>query len=413
MPIVMARTDRAYYLIFGSYCCCWSAITPAYPLFLLSRGLDIFQCHLVLATFLIATFACEVPTGAVADLFGRKLSFLLSCVVRAVAFAMYAFAAGFGDCLIAEMVDALGQALASGALDAWAVDRLHDEGSGVLVDRLFARAQMIARVLMIAAGVVGGYTAEHSFFVAWMLGAVGFLVTGVMAMLLMRESPRPVVKRTAATYGNVGRTSRQALRMVRDVPVLRLLCIVTFGSAFAIMPAHMLWQPRMQQLTGQGAWLMGWIWALWNLAIVAGSAAVPALQRRWRREWVLLVSVVWRAVMFLIIALATTTSPALLGLVLGELQEGVSTPLLQTWMNEHITTERRATLLSVRAMAFTLGGSVGLGCVGFVALHFGMRAAWSVSAVALLLVAPVYLVLGRAARPPSILSPDLPAIDHR
>ena len=56
-----------------------------YPMFLLSRGLDLFQINVILAIFLISTFVFEVPTGAVADVYGRKISFLLSCAIRPVA----------------------------------------------------------------------------------------------------------------------------------------------------------------------------------------------------------------------------------------------------------------------------------------------------------------------------------------
>src|SRR5204863_339168 len=83
---------------------------------LLSRGLDLFQTNAVLATYLITVFVFEVPTGAIADRFGRKRSFLAACVIRMVAYALYAFTRGFADCLVAEFIDAVGTTLASGAL---------------------------------------------------------------------------------------------------------------------------------------------------------------------------------------------------------------------------------------------------------------------------------------------------------
>jgi MFS family permease len=114
-----------------------------YSLFLLSRGLDLFQINVVLATYLISVFLFEVPTGAVANLAGRKASFLLSCVVRMVAFALYAFADNFAQCVTAEFIDAIGSTLASGALGAWAVDGMRAEGDQRPTDRFFARAQML------------------------------------------------------------------------------------------------------------------------------------------------------------------------------------------------------------------------------------------------------------------------------
>jgi hypothetical protein len=66
-------------------------------------------------------------------------------------------------------------------------------------------------------------------------------------------------------------------------------------------------------------------------------------------------------------------------------------------MNEHIGSELRATVLSVEGMAFMLGGSLGLVCLGLVARGYGIPPAWLVCAAIFLAMAPLYLVLGRVA----------------
>src|SRR2546425_4559604 len=108
----MHRTERTYYFISGLYNLSWSFIGPMYALFLLDRGLDLFQMSVVPAVYWIVSFLFEVPTGAFADLAGRKTSFVLSCGVRTLAFGLYAFADGFGQFMIAEFIDALGSTLA-------------------------------------------------------------------------------------------------------------------------------------------------------------------------------------------------------------------------------------------------------------------------------------------------------------
>src|SRR5579862_5509454 len=85
----MTRTERTYYLLTCLYRLSWSALGPTYALFLLSRGLDILQINLVLAVYLTTTCVFEMPTGAFADVIGRKRSFVLSCWLRAVAFGLY------------------------------------------------------------------------------------------------------------------------------------------------------------------------------------------------------------------------------------------------------------------------------------------------------------------------------------
>ncbi len=68
--------------------------------------------------YLVTVFLLEIPTGAFADRYGRRRSFIVSCWIRAFAYGLYARADSFADCLVAEMIDALGTTLASGALEA-------------------------------------------------------------------------------------------------------------------------------------------------------------------------------------------------------------------------------------------------------------------------------------------------------
>lgn len=393
----MTRTERTYYLVFALYNFSWSFIGPMYALFLLSRGLDLFQMSAVPAVYWIVSFLFEVPTGAFADLAGRKTSFLLSCMVRMVAFGMYAYADRFEHFIAAEFVDALGSTLANGALDAWAVDGMRGEGDARPADRFFARAQMMARTMIIVGGLTGGYLAQRDMTLPWLAAAGAFATTGIVAAIWMREVGPVRVARPHAQRSLV-RTVREGLLTVRRTPVLLLLCGLTLAVAFATMPALMFWQPRMRALTGEGTWLMGWIWALLNVAGLAGSAVIARLLGRYRRESVLGLVVLWRGSMLGVAALAPAFAPALAGLLLMEMGFGVSEPLLQAWMNEHIAPQQRATVLSVRAMCMTLGGGTGLLCIGLVARDLGITVAWLLSASVLAVIAPGFVIMERRAQ---------------
>ena len=403
----MTRTERTYYLIIAFYNLSWSFIGPMYALFLLSRGLDLFQMSVVPAVFWIVSFVFEVPTGAFADLAGRKISFLLSCVIRMVAFGLYAYASGFMDFVLAEFIDAVGTTLANGALDAWAVDGMRSEGDARPTDRFFAHAQMMARTAVIAGGLAGGYLAQRDMTLPWLAAAAAFALTGIVGVICMREvRPLPQLPGRRAWVP----TAREGLMAVRRSPVLLLLCALTFAVTFATMPAHMLWQPRMSALSGEGMWLMGWIWALLNVAGFAGSAVVSRLLGRYPRELVLGAVVLWRGSMIGLAGVAAGFAPALTGLLLMEMGFGVSEPLLQGWMNEHIAAAHRATVLSVRAMCLTLGGGLGLVCIGRVARDLGIPAAWLLSAFLLAVTAPGFAILGRRAQGAAAGIPA-PAVD--
>jgi MFS family permease len=389
----MTRSGRTYYLLFGGYSLAQFFIAPVYPLFLVSRGLDLFQINAVLATYLITVFAFDVPTGALADVAGRRRSFVLGCLVRATAYLLYTRADGFASCLVYEFIDALGTTFVSGALDAWAVDGVRAEGHRGAVDALFARASAIGRALMIAGGIACGYLAEASLVFPWIAAAALFVACAVVGAFRMDEPAR--VRRERRTLRG---TALAGVRTVRDAPVLLLLCTLSLVAAFAAFPVHMLWQPRLEELAQTRFAILGWVVAAFNVASLVGSALLPRLLGRFRREAVLAGAAIWRALMVAMLAGAGTLAPALVGLVLQEAAFGVTDPVVVAWTNEHVASAQRATVLSVRTTFVTLGGAAGLVVLGLVAHRAGMPAAFAASAALLALTAPGYLLLGRARR---------------
>lgn len=394
----MTRTERTYYVVSAGYNFGGWFMGPVYPLFLLHVGLDLFQMTTVLGVFLLANFFFEVPTGVVADYFGRKISFLASCAVRMVAFAMYFWADSFADCLIAEIVDAFGNTLASGALEAWAVDGIRAEGDRRPLDRMFSRAQMIMRAMMTVGGIIGGYIAVINFWYPWLVGASLFAVTGIYGAFSMYDDRASATARSGSEHRSLPKTLVDGLRQVRASLVLMVICALSLLMFGAGVPAHMLWQPRVQELTGQGVWLMGWLWALVNVFSLIGSAMVPRLVLRFRREHVLCGINVFRTVMLVLAASSVEPIPTIVTVLLVELCFGISDPVIRTWTNEHTSAAQRATVLSVVSMFSTLGGSLGLMTIGLVARAHGIPSAWWCSAVIFAAVAPGFIALGRIAR---------------
>lgn len=385
----MTRTERTYYLLICVYRIAWAALGPTYGLFLLDRGLDLLQLNLVLAVYLITICVFEVPTGAIADVFGRKASFVLSCLIRALAFALYYVSGSFVAFLIAEVIDAIGTTLATGAFDAWAVDGVRADGDERPADRLFARGQMIGQATALFGGLLVAQLAERDLALPWLVGSGGFLLCALLGAWLMREAAHvaePGEERPRSLVAAVG----EGLAIVRAAPLLRQLCLLTALAAFATMPAFQMWQPRFAQLSGQGPWLMGWAWAFIGLASIAGSAAVPRLLPRLGRARTLALALAWRAVTLGCAGAAVGFPLAFTAFIIQEVGFGMSEPVLQAWMNEHATAARRATVLSIRSMAFTLGGGTGLIALGWLARQTDIGTAWMVSAAIYAIAAPLF-----------------------
>lgn len=83
-------------------------------------------------------------------------------------------------------------------------------------------------------------------------------------------------------------------------------------------------------------------------------------------------------------------------------------PLVQSWFNEQLEADERATLLSFNSTFATLGGSIGLLAGGVIADHAGIRATWQFCGMLLLAAVPCYLAL-RTQRAPATPVGETPA----
>jgi MFS family permease len=83
--------------------------------------------------------------------------------------------------------------------------------------------------------------------------------------------------------------------------------------------------------------------------------------------------------------------------VCGGFISGVAGPVGSAYLNEHIPSAQRATVLSLGAVFGDAGGVVGQPVFGFAAQAFGIAATWLVGGFTLLVVGPLYRRSGRAA----------------
>jgi len=89
----------------------------------------------------------EVPTGVIADIRGRRLSYLLGTLTLAVSTVLYLLmwriSAPFWAWAAASALLGLGFTFFSGAVEAWLVDALKSSGFKGQLDSVFARGEIL------------------------------------------------------------------------------------------------------------------------------------------------------------------------------------------------------------------------------------------------------------------------------
>src|ERR1700754_4769725 len=158
------RVRRTYYVLEFGNTLAASLIWGVNTIFLLSAGLNNFEAFAANAFFTAGMVLFEVPTGIVADSWGRRASYLLGTVTLAVTTVLYVllwYAHGpFWAWAISSVLIGLGFTFFSGATEAWLVDALRATGYAGELDPVFARGQVVSGVATLLGSVAGGYIAQ-------------------------------------------------------------------------------------------------------------------------------------------------------------------------------------------------------------------------------------------------------------
>src|SRR6266540_2376135 len=185
-------------------------------LFLLDAGLSATAAFAANACFTAGMVLFEVPTGVVADIWGRRTSYLLGASTLAVSTVLYWVAwrahAPFWAWAVTSGLLGLGFTFVSGATEAWLVDALRHTGFQGSLEPVFAKAQVVSGVAMLCGSMAGGLVAQlTNLGVPYVLRALALVVTLVVAYLHMKDwgfAPKP----SGRPLGEMRQVLRDSLR---------------------------------------------------------------------------------------------------------------------------------------------------------------------------------------------------------
>ncbi len=389
---------RRYYTVWGLYSFAGGFLFGVYPIFLHSRGLNQFQINSVLATYFVVLFLTDVPTGAFADLLGRRRSYVLGASLRVCAFLLYFVAHHYYVFLIAESIDGIGTTFGNGAIDAWGVDALDAAGYDGLKDRLFSRISQLTTIGFMGSAMIGAYVADMNIAWPWLLGAGGYVMAGTLGAFLMHdERPHATSVRVADIPRRVAVNVGDGIRAGLGAHTVLMLSVAGAITVAAWVPYWVSWPIMFNQSIGVGVWIIGWIYCALSTARLVGAEVSARLQgdESQRAARVSMLIVAASTMLFLAGLFGGRPAVSLTMLFVMNLFTGAMMPLVQSWFNEQLESGNRATLLSFRTTFETMGGSIGLLFAGRIADTAGIPFEWQIAGLISMCAAPVYWAMRR------------------
>ena len=326
-------------------------------------GRQLGQILLLNAWFMFWNCVLEVPTGAVADRFGRRASLLLGLAVGALSILVYVSTPRLGAFLLAEVVMAISYTLISGADEALLYDSLVAVGRTHEAQRAISRLES-AKLLGIVLGALGGAALTNGLPLRGILALQAVPMAGAALVALGLVEPPSAERATART--SLLRVAREGLGLVLASPALRRLSfdLVSVGAlSFLVI---WLYQPLLEA----AGITIGWFGpvhvalSLGQIAVLQGADRLEDLLGS--RGRVLLACALLAGLGWIGLGFAHTPWTVVPLLVLVASFGLARGPLFGASLHRHIPSERRATALSGISMLRTLAivianGAVGLG----------------------------------------------------
>jgi MFS family permease len=376
-------------------------------LFLLDAGLGITQAFAANAFFTAGQVLFEIPTGIVADTFGRRASYLLGSATLFVSTLLYLWmwqtSGPFWAWAVVSMLLGLGFTFFSGATEAWLVDGLKAAKYKGTLESVLAKGAVASGVAMLTGTLAGGVIAQFTNLgVPYILRAVMLLLTFLIAFGFMRDegfTPR----RSASFLKEMRSIFKSSLKYgIGNPPVRWLMLSAPFAGGIGIFAFYAM-QPYLLKLYGgpESYSIAGIAAAIVAGAQIVGGLLVPYAGKIFhRRTTLLLVGSASSAVALALMGFVPIFWVVLVLLTVWSIVFAATGPIRQSYINGLIPSEQRATVLSSDNLLSSSGGVVFQPALGKVADVWGYPASYIVSAAIQLLALP-FMVLALRVRAPS------------
>ena len=340
-----------------------SLIWGVNTLFLLDAGLSNAEAFAANAFFTAGEVLFEIPTGVIADTLGRRASYLLGSATLFITTLLYLvlwhLKGPFWAWATVSMLLGLGFTFFSGAVDAWLVDALNAAKFNGSLDHVFARGQIVGGIAMLIGATLGGFVAQFtSLGVPYIIRSALLLLSFVTAAVLMRDlgfTPRKS-ERLMHEMKNIFLTSFNGV--LRN-PAIRWMMLITPFLAGVSFYGFYASQPLLLELLGDNKayGMAGLAASLVAGAQIIGGLAVPLVGKIFsRRTTVTMVIVLLSVISLVLIGFTTNFWVALILISIWGLLGALLNPIRQSYLNQLIPSQQRATILSFDGLLGSTGG---------------------------------------------------------
>jgi MFS family permease len=315
---------------------------PILVLFYQREGLNYTELFLLQSLTSFVQGAWQIPSGYIADRWGRKPTIIISCACTLLGCLIYGAQSGMLWFALATCLISTGMSFQSGTIEALTYDTLAAEGKVSQFRRALGMQSLLRFGGEAVAGVLGGFVAIYSLRLPFWISAIpmGFLL---LVALTLKEPPHP--RPDAEPYF---RALWRSIKLLMSDVRLRRFYILCALIASLSLSLYWFTQPY-QEFVGLPLALFGLSHAVVVFCGGLASRGAPTLETRWNDRTIYLGLIATIALCYAFLGIVSAPW-GLIFVVLMRMAWGASFPISTDIVNRLAPGHLRATAISLGNM---------------------------------------------------------------
>lgn len=361
-------------------------IDPIYIAFLASRTISKEQIGLLLTIYFVCLSIFDFPTGAIADKWGRKRTYLSGVGMYGCGLVLYGTSTKFELFAISEILLALGSAFMSGSLIAWYYSSLKKHGLTEEAKSIFGLVNASRTICGVLAGLLAYRLVSFDMAYPFLMGGIIMFVAVGSGLVVMEEN-----------HDNTGNTSlynvmKNALRISIHKKNIRYLLLGDAILSFALIYYIYSWQLLFIDELKIPARMLGILYIIGIFGSLFGNFLSGFLLKKSNSFKVSILSQSLILASYIGFALSQSLLFAILCVFIYNAGFGTYGPAFSIWLNEIIPDEARSSVLSLNSSLASIVAAAGSSFSGFIAAIYGIRSGFLVLTLPLALAIILFLM---------------------
>jgi len=321
-------------------------------------GLSMKEIMLLQSFFGLFMAILEVPSGYIADLFGRKKTLIIGAFFSGCGFSLYPFATSFWDFIYIEILLAIGLSFCSGTDISILYDSLENSHASqkvkkTAIAKLGFYANFSEGSAAILAGIVVLYSIKTPFYINMFTGWIPFIIAlSFIEPKIQRASHKETLKNFREIYQILFHNKFTFYIFANFI----IWSLATFCAVW-IFQKH--WSDHKIPL-----FYFGFLWASYNITVGIISRFVPYLEERMSIQTLIYILCALPIIGYFGMSLES----ALLGVFFGfffQISRGISQVIFLQQFNHQIPSRFRSTLQSIKSLFFRFTFFILGPCIGY------------------------------------------------